>query len=290
MPKKRIIASLIVKGGIVVQSIRFKTYLPVGKPEIAARFLDQWGIDEIALLDIDASSAGRTIDPELVRRVSRCCYIPITAGGGVRTVDDMRALLRAGADKIAVNRVASEDLGLIREASRVFGAQCIIGSIDARRGADGAYRTFTDSGRRDVGRHPADYAAALEDAGVGEILLNSIDRDGTREGYDLDLIRQVSARVGVPVIACGGAGRPQDLRQVLAFDEVSAAAAANFFHFTEHSVAIVKSQLVNAGFDVRLDSQADYRAHPTDADGRLRKLPDPELLDQYFEFIKEEVI
>lgn len=289
MPKKRIIASLIVKGGIVVQSIGFRRYLPVGRPEIAARFLDDWGVDEIALLDIDATPEGRVIDPELVRRVSESCYVPVTAGGGIRTVDDIRGLLRAGADKIAVNCIATEDIEMVREASRVFGAQCIIGSIDAKRD-DGGWRVYTRSGHKDCGVDPATFAQTLEQAGVGEILLNSIDRDGAKSGFDLDLIRHVTAGIGVPLIACGGAGKPEHLADVLALDDVSAAAAANFIHFTEHSVAVAKSRLRDGGVDVRLDSHAAYTGFDVNGDGRLMKLPDRELLDQYFEFIEEEVI
>lgn len=290
MPKKRVIACLVVKDRVVVQSLGFRTYLPVGRPEVAARFLDHWGVDEIILLDIAASAEGRLIDPALVRRVSQACFVPVAAGGGIRSVDDVRTLLQSGADKVSINRLAIEDIDGVREAVRVFGSQCVIASIDARRDEDGQHRVYGMSGRRPTAFRPASLARRLEEAGVGEILLNSIDRDGSKKGYDLALIDDVAAAVNIPVIAIGGAGHPIHLVDALRRDTVSAAAAANFFHFSEHSVALTKSYLRHKGIDIRLDSPANYEEFEFCDDGRIAKREDSYLEDLVFKYIPEETI
>lgn len=290
MPKKRLIAALVVRDGIVVQSIGFKTYLPVGRPEIAARFFNDWGIDEIILLDITAAAEGRVIDPAMVERVSHACFVPLTVGGGIRNVDDVRGLIQSGADKVSVNRLALDDLAEVSEATRVFGSQCIVASIDVRKTGPGGYHVFAASGTRPTGLEPAAFAHELAAAGVGEILLNSIDLDGSKQGFDLDLIDRVAAAVNIPVIALGGAGHPAHFAAVLRRDNVSAAAAANLFHFTEHSVALVKSCLRNQGIDIRLDAPADYRDSPLVELGRLAKRSDAYLDELIFEYVPEEII
>ena len=290
MSKKRIIACLVVRHGIVVQSIGFRRYLPVGRPEIAARFLNDWGVDEIILLDITAIAEGRAVDPEMVRRVARGCYVPLAVGGGIRSIADMRAVLQAGADKICVNSLAVENPSLLTEAAGVFGDQCLIASIDVRCTAAG-YEIFASGGSRPTGLAPAAYVRRLAKAGVGEILLNSIDRDGSRLGYDLELIDTVAPAVGIPVIVLGGAGRPEHLREALGREHVSAAAAANLWHYTEHSVATIKAYLRAHGVDVRYDSLANYtRSTLATADGRLEKRSEHELEEMVFEYIPDEVI
>ena len=290
MSIKRFIGCLLVKQGIVVQSIGFEKYLPVGKPEIAARFFDEWGVDETVLLDIDASKENRVIDPDLVKKVSRAGFAPVTAGGGIRDTEDIRVLLEAGVDKICINQLASRDLAMVEEASRLFGAQCIVGSVDVRRTESGAYSVYTDSGSRDCGADPVSYAKGLVDAGVGEIFLTSIDKDGSRAGYDMELIKMVAPELSVPVIVCGGAGNPAHLEEALKLDSVSAVAAANFLHHSEQSISVMKSWLRNADADVRGEYHAMYRKFPFDEAGRVAKLPDDELIEQSFEFIEDEPI
>ena len=290
MPQKRVIACLIVKGGIVVQSIGFRRYLPVGRAEIAARYLDAWGVDEIVLVDTDASPEGRLIDPALVGRVAGDIFVPLAVGGGIRSVDDIRALLNAGADKVVLNRTAVEAPRVVSEAARIFGTQCVVASLDARRIGGAHYEVFIDSGRQATGQGPPALARSLEDAGAGELLLNSIDRDGSRRGYDLDLVLPVAGAVNVPVICFGGAGHPAHLLEALRRDEVSAAAAGNFLHYTEHSVAVIKSYLRKHGIDVRTEHPGGYLASEHAPDGRLAKRDEAELDRQIFEHVQEEFI
>ncbi|MBO6783439.1 MAG: imidazole glycerol phosphate synthase subunit HisF [Alphaproteobacteria bacterium] len=288
--KRRIIASLVLRDGIVVQSIGFERFLPVGRADIAARFLDDWGVDEIVLLDIRASAEARRIDLATVEAVAASCRVPLTVGGGIRSVEDVRDLIRAGADKVSLNRAALETPELIGAAAEQFGVQCIVASIDVRRLANGKAHVFADGARRDTGLDAADFARSCATAGAGEILLNAADRDGLRNGYDLDLVEAVANAVNIPVIALGGAGQPSHFVDLLSSTGASAAAAANMLHYSEHSVAAIKSVLRNAGLDIRLDSRSDYRHVPFLADGRLDRRPEAELADEIFEYIPKEII
>lgn len=279
---------MLVKGGIVVQSIGFERYLPVGRPEIAAHFFDQWGVDETIILDIEASGQNRLIDPELVRKVSEASFAALTAGGGIRTTDDVRILLEAGADKISINKAATEDTEIIEAAAKLFGSQCVIASIDVRK-IDGDYRVFTDSGTKDCRLDPLTFAKRLADAGAGEILLTSIDQDGRRQGYDLALIEQVAPSLAIPVIVCGGAGHPSHMDAALAMDSVSGVVAANFLHYTEQSVSVLKSWLRNADADVRGEYHAKYRSFPFADDGRLLKRTEADLNKLVFQTIEDDL-
>ncbi len=288
MTKRRIIGTLILRDGIVVQSIGFERYLPVGRPEIAARFLDTWGIDEIVLLDITARREGRTIDPETVSRVARAIHSPLTIGGGLSTLDDVHDVMRAGADKIAVNGLLLEKPDMLTTIAHRFGVQCIVASIDVLRTDDGLH-VAADGARQILDDDPVTLARRAAEAGAGEILLNAVHRDGMRTGYDLELVDMVAGAVHVPVIALGGAGHPDHIREVLADTGAAAAAAGNFLHYTEHSVAAIKTQLVRHGLDVRLDAEADYGALQFD-DGRVSRRDERALLDEIFEIIPREVI
>jgi len=290
MPRKRIIATLVVKHGIVVQSIGFQKYLPIGKPEIAARFLDQWGVDEIVLLDIDARLNGNLIDPVLVKRVSGSIFVPLTVGGGIQTLDDIQNLLKAGADKVSINGIARQGMDFYKQAADIFGTQCIIGAIDARRSGDGPYAAYTHNGKIDLNLTPGELASDMHQHGVGEVFLNSIDNDGAGEGFDMDLINSINDSLSIPLIISGGAGKPTHLSEALRHPKVEAVAAANFFHFTEHSIATIKSVLSDEGIYVRTDCEAAYTAINVDTSGRLQKKPDADLLDMYFEFVEEEKI
>lgn len=290
MPKKRVIAGLFIKNGIVVQSIGFERYLPVGRPEIAARFLDSWGIDEIVLVDIDASREGRTIDADLVGRVANEICVPLTAGGGITDIQAMRALLSSGADKIAVNTSAIEQPELVGEAASVFGTQCVIASVDVRRHADGHDEVFVAGGDTPTSHAAADIAQKLEAAGAGEILLNSINRDGRRVGYDLALAETVGTSIGIPLICFGGAGHPTHIAEALACPWISAAGAANFWHYTEHSATTVKAFVGNQDLDVRIETAGTYRSFSFLEDGRIARQDDTALEDQIFEHIEEAAI
>ena len=288
MLKKRIVATLVVKDGIVVQSMGFNRYLPVGRPAIAVEFLNKWGIDEIILLDISASRDGRYPDYAMVRNVSTSCRVPLTVGGGISHIDHISELMHCGADKVALNQAALQRPALLTEAARLFGEQSLVASIDG---------LFTDVGHRvynylecnTLQSTPAELARELQKLGAGEILLNSVDRDGSYRGFDLALIDSVCTAVTVPVICCGGAGRSQHFVEVFEKTRVCAAAAANFFHFTEHSVTTAKA-LINRNMLVRHETYFDYRGARFDASGRLMKRDDQELEDMLFERIEKEII
>lgn len=289
MLKKRMVGVLVVKDGIVVQSIGFHKYLPVGSPAIAIEYLNQWGIDEIALLDIDAGAKGRGPLVENIKKYSQHCHVPLAVGGGIKNAEHMKELIHAGADKVIVNTAAVQDLALITEGASLFGNQCIVMSIDAKKISSNEYEVFTASGKTPTGYKPEVLAKKAEESGAGEILLNSIDHDGAKQGYDLDLIQRVTRAVSIPVIVCGGVGHPQHFQEAMKLD-VSAVAAANFFHFSEHSVIAAKSFLKGKDESVRLDSYAMYNNFEFDRLGRVSKMNDALLEKLRFEYIPEEKI
>lgn len=251
MLAKRIIPCLDVDNGRVVKGIRFVSLTDAGDPVEQAKRYDFEGADELTFLDITASSDSREIVAGLVRRVADEVFIPFTVGGGLRSVADIRAILRAGADKITLNTAAVEDPSLVSAVAETFGSQCVVVAIDARRRDDGGWDVFTHGGRRDSGRDAVEWARTVERLGAGEILLTSMDRDGTRAGYDIELTRAVSDAVRIPVIASGGAGRLEHFHEALTAGGASAVLAASLFHFGELSVGQVKSYLRSRGVEVR---------------------------------------
>lgn len=252
MLAKRIIPCLDVDNGRVVKGIRFVSLTDAGDPVEQAKRYDAEGADELTFLDITASSDKREIVTELVRRVADEVFIPFTVGGGLRSVEDIRAILRAGADKITLNTAAIENPELIRDCAETFGSQCMVVAIDARRRASGdGWEVFTHGGRRSVGIDALEWAMRAENLGAGEILLTSMDRDGTRDGYDIELTRAVSDAVRIPVIASGGAGRLEHFYDALVDGGASAVLAASLFHFGELSIGDVKSYLRSRGVEVR---------------------------------------
>lgn len=290
MLKPRLVAVLPVLDGLVVQSIGFKRHLPVGSPGICVEFLNRWGIDEIVILDIGATRSGRPPDFQLVERVSEKCFVPLAAGGGVKSVSDMRTLIRNGADKIVVNTSALDRPDLILEAAMVFGRQCIVVSADVLRREDGSYEVMAAGGRLPTGWEPSAWAQRAQEMGAGEFLLNSVDRDGAKTGYDLELIAGVTAAVSIPVVACGGVGHSGHFAPAFREGRVSGAAAANFFQFTEHSVGVAKARLKMDGIPIRGDLYADYSGTEFDKNGRAAKKPDAVLEKQRFQFHPKEII
>jgi cyclase len=288
MLKKRIVAVLVVKEDIVVQSIGFHHYLPVGKPTIAVEFLNQWGIDEIILLDISASRRGRDPNFALVKSLARYCRVPLTVGGGLTSLDQIHELMHSGADKVVFNQTALHRPDLLTRAAQVFGSQCIVASIDARWAGSG-YGVYDYLTGQTLGLSPFDHAGRLQTIGAGEILLNSVDRDGMKSGFDLDLINQTAAAVTVPLIVCGGAGVPAHFLDVLEQTSASAIAAANFFHFFEHSVTITKA-LTSQHHAIRHETLASYQDNDLDAMGRLLKKPDGILESLLYLKIAKEII
>jgi cyclase len=255
MLAKRIIPCLDVDRGRVVKGIQFVSLVDAGDAVEQARRYDAEGADELTFLDITASSDKRGIVADLVRRVADQVFIPCTVGGGLNSLEEIRAVLRAGADKVSINTAAIERPELISEGAAVFGSQCIIVAIDARRkGAsdEGArWEVFTHGGRRGTGRDAVEWAMRAENLGAGEILLTSMDRDGTRDGYDLKLTRMIADAVRIPVIASGGAGQLEHFYEALTTGGASAVLAASLFHFGEYKIAEVKSYLKARGVTVR---------------------------------------
>jgi cyclase len=249
---KRIIPCLDVDNGRVVKGIRFVSLTDAGDPVEQAKRYDTEGADELTFLDITASSDKRNIVTELVRRVADEVFIPFTVGGGLRSVEDIRAILRAGADKITLNTAAVESPRLIGDCAETFGSQCVVVAIDARRrnGGDG-WEVYTHGGRRAVGMDALEWAVRAQNLGAGEILLTSMDCDGTRNGYDIELTRAVSDAVRIPVIASGGAGKVEHFYDALTEGGASAVLAASLFHFGELSIGDLKTYLRSRGLEVR---------------------------------------
>jgi len=253
---KRVVPCLDVKDGRVVKGVRFVDLRDAGDPVEAALAYDAQGADELVFLDITASHEARDTMLDVVRRTAEGIYMPLTVGGGIRSVDDVRRLLRAGADKISLNTAALERPTVIREAVERFGSQCIVVAIDARREPgrpDEPLRwgVYTHGGRRPAGRDAIEWAGEAVALGAGEILLTSMDRDGTKDGYDLELTRAVSQSVSVPVIASGGAGSLEHLYEGLVEGCADAALAASIFHFGTHTIAEAKAYLRGRGVEVR---------------------------------------
>ena len=250
---KRIIPCLDVHNGRVVKGVNFVNLQDAGDPvEIAAAY-DAAGADELVFLDITASSDGRETVVDMVRKVASKVFIPFTVGGGIRTVDDFKMLLREGADKISVNSSAIDRPELISEAADKFGSQCVVVAIDAKRRADGSgFNIYKHGGRLDMRIDAVEWAMKAEKLGAGEILLTSMDGDGTKAGYDLELTRQIAENVKIPVIASGGAGKLEHFKEALSVGKADAALAASLFHFKELEIRQVKEYLRKEGISVRL--------------------------------------
>lgn len=264
MLAKRIIPCLDVDAGRVVKGTHFLQLRDAGDPvEVASRYEEE-GADELVFLDITASHEGRSILLDVVRRTAEVCFMPLTVGGGIRTLDDIRTLLTAGADKVSINSAAVRDPELVRSAARRFGSQCIVVNIDPKRVLRSGrefWEVHTHGGRTPTGWEAVEWACRVVELGAGEIVLTSMDADGTKNGYDLAMTRAVCDAVEVPVVASGGAGHPEHLRAVLVEAGASAALAASIFHYREFSIAETKRYLAEAGVLVREQTETGEHAH-----------------------------
>jgi cyclase len=259
MLTKRIIPCLDVTGGRVVKGIKFLELRDAGDPVECAKAYDAQGADELVFLDITASSDNRATMVDVVERTASECFMPLTVGGGIRAVEDMKLMLRAGADKVSINTSAIQRPALVREGSERFGSQCIVVAIDARRRPEGGWTVYTHGGRNPTDLEAVAWAKQAEDLGAGEILLTSMDADGTKAGYDMELVRAVSSAVGIPVIASGGAGQLEHMADVLLHSGADAVLAASIFHFGEYTVGDVKAFLAERGIPVRMTELAATR-------------------------------
>ncbi len=257
MFKVRVIPCLDVKDGRVVKGVKFLDLRDAGDPVEAGMAYDSAGADELCFLDITASHENRGIILDVVRRTAEACFMPLTVGGGVRSIEDIRKLLASGADKVSINTAAVEDRGFVKEAAEKFGDQCIVVAIDAKMvsklGQPKKWEIFTHGGRNPTGLDALAYAEEVVALGAGEILLTSMDRDGTRRGFDIALTRAVADRVGVPVIASGGVGTLEHLVEGIRDGHATAVLAASIFHFGEHTIREAKDYMARAGLPMRLD-------------------------------------
>ncbi len=251
MYAKRIIPCLDINDGRVVKGTNFLSLRDAGDPVEAAALYDSQGADELVFLDINASADNRYIVTHMVERVAERIFIPFTVGGGIRRVEDFTAILRAGADKVSVNSAALQRPELIREAAGIFGSQCVVVAMDAKRRPGGGWTLYLNGGRIDTGRDAVEWAKEAEELGAGEILLTSMDRDGVKTGYDLELTRAVSEAVGIPVIASGGAGELSHFYDAFTAGKADAVLAASLFHFGEITVPQLKAYLSGRGVPVR---------------------------------------
>ncbi len=254
MLAKRIIPCLDVNAGRVVKGIKFVELRDAGDPVEIARFYDQEGADELCFLDITASHEKRDIILDVVARTAEQVFMPLTVGGGINQLEDIRKLLRAGADKVSINTGAVTRPEFVREAAETFGSQCIVVAIDAKRAGD-RWEVFTHGGRKQTGIEACAWAKKMADYGAGEILLTSMDRDGTKMGYDLELTRAITERVIIPVIASGGVGNPLHIYEGFTIGNASAALAASIFHYREYTIQQCKSYLTERGVPVRMHSR-----------------------------------
>ncbi len=251
MLKNRIIPCLDVNNGRVVKGINFVDLKDAGDPVEQAKIYSDGGADEICFLDITASNENRNTIYEVVKRTSEKCFVPLTVGGGVRSVDDINRLLNCGADKVSINTAAVKNSKLIIESSKKFGSQCVVVAIDAKKNGD-RWEVFTHGGRNNTGIDAIEFAKKMEESGAGELLVTSMDRDGTQVGYDIDLMSKISSIVNIPVIASGGVGNLDHLVEGIKLGNASAVLAASIFHYGKHSVKEAKEYLDSKGIPVRI--------------------------------------
>tara|TARA_B100001750_G_C15476374_1_gene582698 strand:+ start:693 stop:1451 length:759 start_codon:yes stop_codon:yes gene_type:complete len=252
MLKKRIIPCLDIKDGRVVKGINFVNLIDAGDPSEQAKIYNDNGADEICFLDITASNENRNAILEVVKKTTEKCFVPLTVGGGVRTMEDISNLLRAGADKVSINTAAVLDPDIVKQGAKQFGSQCIVVAVDAKKVNNDKWEVFTHGGRKSTGKDVLKFVKKMESFGAGEILLTSMDRDGTKKGYDLDLTKKVSNILNIPVIASGGVGNLEHLHQGFKIGKASAVLAASIFHFGEYSIKEAKQYLDSKGIPVRI--------------------------------------
>ena len=267
MITKRLIACLIIKDDLIVQSVGFNKYYPIGKPNFSIEFVARWDVDEIIILDITNKK-----NYSQLKLFVKKCFVPLTFGGGIDSIKDVNEIIKSGADRISVNTNAVKNPNLISTIAKEYGEQCVVSSIDYKVEKDGSKQVYIESGTKPTGLNVFDWAKKCESLGAGEILLNSIDRDGKGNGYDIDTINQVTSKLKIPVIACGGAGKFSDFAEAINKGNADGVAAANIFHHVEHSTIIAKANMLRNDVKVRLNKIAQYKNRKFDKFGRLMML------------------
>lgn len=290
MLKKRVIAALLLIDDLVVQSIGFRKYLPVGKLDVAVEFLNNWGVDEIVVLDIKAAAENRTIDANRIRQAAKKCFVPVAVGGGIRTLSQVDSLIHSGADKVILNSVLQTNPTFLHEVAHTYGDQCAVVCIDVAGPIDGRYFAYDHLRKTTSSTDVVEWAKRLQDLGAGEIILHHTTRDGGYQGFDEVIINKVCDQVTIPVVALGGAGSPVHFESVFTNTRVSAAAAGNYFHFTEHAVTTLKGFLHARGISIRIETQANYLFTGIDGNNRLEKKDDSVLSELLFTKIQPEII
>jgi cyclase len=253
MLKNRIIPCLDVNNGRVVKGINFIDLKDAGDPVEQAEYYDKCGADEICFLDITATYENRNTIIDIVNKTAEKCFVPLTVGGGIRSIQNIRDLLLAGADKVSINSAAINDIGFVKQASKKFGAQCMVVAIDAKKVSENRWEIFTHGGRRQTGKNAVEFAVQAEKNGAGEILLTSMDKDGTKSGYDINLLKSVTDRLNIPVIASGGVGNLQHLHEGIKKGGASAVLAASIFHYGEYTIQQAKEYLASKDVPVRIE-------------------------------------
>ena len=251
MLKHRLIPNIILNNGNVVQSRNFKHTNVIGNAITAVDFFNSWAVDEIIVLDVSRSNENRENFLKIIQGLSRRCFVPLTVGGWIQSIKDIKSLLKSGADKVSINTTAVKNPQFIQDSSEQFGSQCIVVSIDVKINQNNEYEVYIDRGRESTNTDPVDWAKIVEEKGAGEIFLTSIDRDGTKQGYDLELVKKISESVSIPVVAFGGVGKWEHFVDGINIGKADAVSAANIFHYTEHSTFKAKQFLENAGINVR---------------------------------------
>lgn len=290
MIKKRLGAAVLVRDGIVVQSIGFSKYLPVGKPPVALEFLNKWGVDEILLLDISATENNRSVDPVMVQEASAKCFVPLTVGGGISDVGQVDHLLRAGADRVVLNNIMFKDISVAGDIAQKYGDQCVVACLDVIKNENGSYGIYDHLNKVSYSDDPVATAVKFQNAGVGELMIQCVDRDGRKTGFDEEISNMICSAVHIPVLILGGAGKPSHFRDIFNNTPVSGAYAGNYFHFTEHSVITTKAFINETEEIVRLDTHADYKDAGINAYNRLGKRSDDYLEHLLYLKIEKEVI
>jgi len=256
MSKKRCIATLLLKDDIIVQSYGFKKYLPIGDPVIVCEALNRWGADEICLLDVDASLRGESIAPKVVESISKKVFVPLTVGGGISSVEQVRELIAHGADKVSLCTKAIDNKGLIRNVAETFGSQCVVACLDVFQ-KENEWKCCTHAASKVIDGNPFDVARSFEKQGAGEILVHFVDRDGQQEGYNKEFVESLLDVVSLPIITLGGYGRPSHALDLFRLDGV-ACAIGNALHFNEHSISVIKGYLTQKNINVRNEAYAEY--------------------------------